>query len=818
MKWWQVFLALFTSVCLYACDDPSDNALCKMECGQGTCAIGASGSEKCVCHEGYTFDLVGLCTKCVEGYSETNGKCIKDPCTDFCKGANEECKLTGTSPSCSCISGYEKLDGVCSPTSKCDTHFVFNNTGAIGFKVFVSGQFDNWEHKQYELVDEGGGNFKISIALSEGSYEYKFFVEGWNDEWQTDPNRPTQGNDNNNVVKVGACGEDTGGTEPIDGDAPALVLVAQPSVNSGNVNFEVKYVDGADAAGIKEPPSVTRAGASVSSTFDQGSLTLSVTDTGLSNNKYAYFVTATSKNGKTAKLYVPVWVQNTPFDWRDGVLYFAFIDRFLNGNSANDNPKTDATHNGTCDARWMGGDFAGLKQKVESGYFDDLGVNTLWISSVSMNGQGTGKGSDQRNYSAYHSYWPVASGWTEENASMFTAAQSSGIPIQAIEPHFGTMEEFKQLVDACHKRGIRVLVDYAANHVHEDSPLYINHKDWFNTNPIYICDQGNWDTHPIECWFAENLPDFNYEKPEVRKLMVDHAKWLIQETNIDGFRVDAVKHMTTQFIKDLRKGIDAMLANTGITFYMVGETFDYSAENLKKYIGPNMLHGQFDFGFYGQLTNNILKDNGNFGDAKNFTEGNDHQYDNVNGAKALMGTFLGNHDVARAITVAANNTTDKWASAPNVDDAGAHLRLKLAWTVLLTSPGIPLFYYGDEYGLEGAGDPDNRRMMQFENLRPEQQTTLGFVKLLGQIRKNNPVLSRGTRTNLAANNEAWIYKMSDGQNSIWVGVCRGYANFENLPAPANGWTDLLNNNQEIASTSRIELKAGFQIFVWKEKP
>ncbi|MCL2325814.1 MAG: alpha-amylase family glycosyl hydrolase, partial [Proteobacteria bacterium] len=548
-------------------------------------------------------------------------------------------------------------------------------------------------------------------------------------------------------------------------------------------------------------------GVQVASTFNNGVLT--VNDTQASGGKVGYWIRGTSLTGKNAReLFVPVWIRATDFDWRDAVMYFTFTDRFLDGDPSNNRPAG-------ADVDWAGGDFAGLRQKVEEGYFEALGVNTLWLSSVSMNMQTKGD-ADGRTMSAYHSYWPVTTGWTDETASMFESYTSNGVRLTAIEPQFGTMEELRALIKACHDRGIRVLVDYAANHVHTDSPLYIRHKDngWFNLSPMRLCNDGNWDLHPITCWFAEYLPDINYDNDDARKLMVDHALWLIRETNIDGFRMDAVKHMPDQFLIDLRTSIDALIAGSGEMFYMVGETFTFDKNLLKHYINPMMLHGQFDFPFYGEILSKILKGEGNYYDIKDFVQHNDSEY-----GDALMGTFIGNHDVARAISVANGDSEAKWVQNPQVYNDEAYLKLKLAWTVLLTSPGIPLVYYGDEFGLEGGNDPDNRRMMKFgDALTAQQKETLGFVQLLGQVRRAHPVFSRGTRTNIDAYEKSWMYTMSDGRDTILVGVSgTGAEQTYTVPVGSRGWVNLLNPGEVISETTTVTMRPGRQIIVWKLK-
>ena len=526
------------------------------------------------------------------------------------------------------------------------------------------------------------------------------------------------------------------------------------------------------------------------------------------NNRYNYRVIA--KNGsQTSELYVPVWVEDKAFDWHDALLYFAFTDRFYNGDTSNDS-KSGVTSNSSA-ADWYGGDFAGLKKKVEEGYFTNLGINTLWISSVSMNTQDISYGTngDDHSYSAYHSYWPVTTFMTASNQSEFTSAQSKGVNLTAIEPHFGTMEELQALVDACHKRGIRVLVDFAANHVHKDSPIYSKHPDWFNGTGKYeeICDNNNnWDNNPETCWFSADLPDINYNNADARKLMVEHAVWLIKETGVDGFRVDAVKHMAIQFIKDLRSATDSLFANTGITFYMVGETFSGDVGLLNKYIGNDLLHAQFDFPLYFQM-GNVLTSGSMGGAVSAFAAQNQFKSD-------LMGTFMGNHDVARAISVAKGDNTGKWGNNPEVSDGGAHYRLKQAWTMLLTNPGVPLIYYGDEYGMEGSNDPDNRRMMEFgDELNEQQKITLDYVSTLAKIRAAHPAMTRGKRSELSGNNNdsIWCYKLEGGGETVVVGIAKDGVS-GSCQIGSSNVINLFSGEEESKGSMDLGPGASFQIY------
>ena len=139
-----------------------------------------------------------------------------------------------------------------------------------------------------------------------------------------------------------------------------------------------------------------------------------------------------------------------------------------------------------------------------------------------------------------------------------------------------------------------------------------------------------------------------------------------------------------------------------------------------------------------------------------------------------MSTFLGNHDVPRTIHFARGHAgvvrtcgpTARIATGSNQPtqptSANAYERLALGFAVLWTNRGAPLIYYGDEIGLAGAGDPDNRRMMQWTGYSAAQTALLAKVKKLGAIRAAHTALRRGDRTTLSYGDDTWVYQMVDG--------------------------------------------------------
>jgi len=469
-------------------------------------------------------------------------------------------------------------------------------------------------------------------------------------------------------------------------------------------------------------------------------------------------------------------------DWRDAVMYFAMIDRFNDGDPANNQSVPGAEHPGD----YQGGDFAGIQQKIESGYFNDLGINTIWITSPLDNAHNAYIGADGHYYSGYHGYWPG-----DETI---------------VSAHYGTEAELKSMVDSAHAHGIQVLVDYVMNHVSSESPIWAQHMDWFNPDSNgsggnCVCGAGcSWDTDRLVCWFDTFLPDFNFLNADARKWSVDNAISWAKRAGIDGFRLDAVKHIQTVWLTDLRARANAELA-WDQKFYMVGETFDGDRDLIKSYVDPGtMLDGQFDFPLRGAVLNTLLHRSGQMSDLSGFVASNDGYYGNG----SVMSTFLGNHDVPRAIEHALDTPMfdpwdgGKWAawsgqpSEPSTTNP--FQRLTVAYAFLFTSPGIPMIYYGDEYGMAGAGDPDNRRFMQWSGYSQDQTRPHDQIAALAKMRAAQESTRRGTRTTLAVTTDTWAYKMSSAGDTVYVALNRGDAAADS-GLPAGTYMDLLSGAQ-----------------------
>ena len=253
----------------------------------------------------------------------------------------------------------------------------------------------------------------------------------------------------------------------------------------------------------------------------------------------------------------------------------------------------------------------------------------------------------------------------------------------------------------------------------------------------------------------------------------------VTKYKLDGLRLDAVKHIEASWYLNLRQRLIADVeSKTKQHIYLVGETYTGDKGLIKTFIDPcTKLDGQFDFPLRIQLLQNVLLRQGKMQDLRNFFDSNENFY-----GSGLMSTFLGNHDVPRSIHFAQNTPvwTDPWADGkdrnfgtsrpPLVAETEAYERMGLAMTVLMSNRGVPLIYYGDEVGQPGAGDPDNRRFMDWNSAGYNAGQKLLFErhKKLGAIRKAHAALRRGTRTTLSVADDTWAYKMEDGGDVVYV--------------------------------------------------
>lgn len=436
-------------------------------------------------------------------------------------------------------------------------------------------------------------------------------------------------------------------------------------------------------------------------------------------------------------------------DKESQILYFMMIDRFQNGNKENDEPVNDKSIHPK--ANYYGGDIVGVTQKLKDGYFKNLGINTLWLSPITQNPTGAyGKyPNPPTTFSGYHGYWPVS--------------------LQQIDYRFGSREELEELIRTAHEQNVNVILDYVAHHVHIEHPLYKLKREWFT--PLYLPDgtmnTERWDDQRLTTWFDVFMPTLDLRKPEVVGPMTDTAMYWLEKYDLDGFRHDASKHIDLLFWRELTKKVKQ---RTDRQVFQIGETYG-SRELVSSYINTGMLDAQFDFNVYDDAVNTFARDEVPFSRlANSLTESiswfGDHH---------LMGNISGNQDRARFISYADGSVRfDEdakragWTREITIRDSVGYKKLQALHAFNMTIPGVPVIYYGDEIGDPGANDPDNRRMMRFDNLSNQEKETREITAKLIKLRKENLALTYGDFNIETVTDKQLIYRRKYFSNEVIV--------------------------------------------------
>lgn len=464
----------------------------------------------------------------------------------------------------------------------------------------------------------------------------------------------------------------------------------------------------------------------------------------------------------TGQLHVP-----SP-DWRDQVVYFVMLDRFDNGDPGNDDQGA-GEFDPADPAKFNGGDLAGVARRID--YIRGLGATAVWITPPVANQWWN----PRVKYGGYHGYW----------ASDFSA----------VDPHFGTLDDYRRLSRALHGAGMYLIQDVVVNHtgdwiqygpardpidpargfsLQRDTQGRTAPLQWpFSRNdardPVQRA-QGvyHWTPEIVDfadpvqeqTWQLAGLDDLDTENPVVREaLRASYAHW-IRQVGVDAFRVDTAFYVPPDYFADFLRAKDAR--NPGVlevaestgrqAFHVFGEGFgidkpfaDVQARRIDRYMrGPHgnpLLPGMINFPLYGTA-----------GDV--FARGHPtaelgHRISSMMATHAqpwLMPTFVDNHDVDRFLA--------------GGDVAG----LKQALLMLMTLPGIPVVYYGTEQGLTGQRDAmfaagvGSGGRDRFDTDAPLYR----YLQRAIALRRDHRVFSRGTPTVLrdnAAGPGAIAYRM-----------------------------------------------------------
>ena len=446
------------------------------------------------------------------------------------------------------------------------------------------------------------------------------------------------------------------------------------------------------------------------------------------------------------------------------VIYLIMPDRFANGDPTNDEPaETKGTHDRSNPRAYHGGDLRGIREHLP--YLKDLGVTTLWLTPILKNGAAQD----------YHGY--------------------GAVDLYAVDPHLGTIQDYQSLVADAHKLGMKVLFDLVPNHVGPKHPWVTEPPlpDWFHGTPQHHADSsagisgtfyGKTDkpaiaNDPFETlvdphapprlsrnltdgWFFNILPDLSTENPAVAQYLLQESIWWAETSGLDGYRLDTFPYVSRKFWSAWHVGLHRIypeLTTIGEVFHPDPSVTSFFGGGQKRFDGIDSgLSTLFDFPLFFTLRDVLLRN------APAARIADVLRHDSLYVHPDSLVTFFANHDVPR------------FASSEGSSPA----KVKLAFGMTLTLRGIPEFYYGDEIGMPGGGDPDNRRdfpggwpgdaknAFTAEGRTAEQQELFSYVQALLRLRREHPALQSGKLWHLFSDETAYAFLRETEEERVLV--------------------------------------------------
>lgn len=448
----------------------------------------------------------------------------------------------------------------------------------------------------------------------------------------------------------------------------------------------------------------------------------------------------------------------------DDVIYLIMPDRFADGDSSNNDPlQSRGLYDRSRTRYYHGGDFQGVMAHLP--YLKSLGVTAVWLTPWY----------DNVNHLNERERYPEGAGGTPQPITDYHGYGS--VDFYGVEEHFGTLAKLRELVDAAHRLGIKVIQDEVANHTGPYHPWVDDPPTptWYNgTKDHHLANTfQTWvlhDPHPVEQmkretlegWFINILPDLNQNDEETARYIIQNTLWWIGVTGIDAIRQDTWQYVPDSFWRRWTTAIKREYPNVNV----VGEVLDGDVAHCAFFQGGRVrfdgvdtrLDTLFDFPLLYPLRRA-------FAEGKSLKDlawvlSQDQLYPNPN----VLITTLGNHDMSR------------FMSEPGATIAG----LNLAHTLIMTMRGTPQIYYGDEIGMKGTGDPDNRRdfpggfpgdarsAFSKDGRTADEQAAFEHLQKLGKLRAELEPLRRGVLVNLFISDRQYAYARATKQASVVI--------------------------------------------------
>ena len=439
------------------------------------------------------------------------------------------------------------------------------------------------------------------------------------------------------------------------------------------------------------------------------------------------------------------------------VLYLIMVDRFSDGDPANNDPQqSQGLYDRNNKFYYHGGDFQGVINHLP--YLKDLGITAIWLTPWYDN-------YDEPNEIELKEGKP-STGFHGYNPQNF----------YKVEEHFGTLAKLRELVDSAHRVGIKVIQDQVVNHTGPYHPWVDDPPSptWFNGTKQQHLNNGfqTWvlhDPHPVEelkkatmeGWFLNFLPDLNQQDAEVSRYLIQNSLWWIGTTGLDGIRMDTWQYVPNSFWTRWTAAIKKEFPK----FRVVGEVKDGDVVHTSFFQGGRVrfdgidsgLDSLLDFPLFYSIRSAFAQ--GNKIDEIPKTLARDYLYPSPN----ILVTLLGGHDDGRFMS-----------------ERGATIAgLKLANAFVLTTRGVPQLYYGDEIAMTGPDEPttrgdfpggfpgDRRDAFSASGRTEEEQDLFDFIRKLTALHRELEPLKTGELMNLYLSPQQYVFaRVANGQPVI----------------------------------------------------
>ncbi len=437
----------------------------------------------------------------------------------------------------------------------------------------------------------------------------------------------------------------------------------------------------------------------------------------------------------TDPTFAPAW--DSPEWVRDAVFYQIFPERFANGDPSNDPPGVQPWGSPPAWNSFFGGDLQGILDHL--GHLESLGVNALYLTPV----------------------FTARSNHKYDTCDYLT-----------VDPAFGSNDLLRRLVDACHARGMRIVLDAVFNHCGDGFWAFEDlrrngaaspYADWFFPESFPVSqDPINYQT----CGGAGFLPKLNLANPDVRQHLLKVSRYWLEEIHIDGWRLDVPWKAPLDFWREFRQ----VVKRANPQAYIVGEVW----RDPQPWLAGDTCDGIMNYPLRDAILDFCVRDTMDAEDFDYFTTRLRQTYGK---SAPLQLNLLGSHDTPRLLTLCRGNLR----------------RALLAMAAQFTAIGAPMVYYGDEVGLEGENDPDCRRTMPWQP-QTWNNTLLDAARSLIRARHNHASLRSGSFESLKIFNGIYAYRRTNGEDQVVV-VLNPRAASPRFTLPLGGlhsWKDVLS--------------------------